>query len=84
VKLYEVRWNERAAGSIRQFATTLKGVKQIKDYAKKRYSEDHEGQEMKKDNPDYPVVLKLSFKNTGELIKWMNVHCRNNECCSDE
>lgn len=84
MKLYEVRWNEGLAGSIRQFSNTLKGVKQIIDLAKKRYSEDHNGEEMKKNNPDYPTVEKLSFKNAGELIKWMNAHCRNNEVCGDE
>jgi len=74
MKFYEVLWQDNLAGGIRQFATTLAGVKAIKAKAN----------EMNETPRDYFTVTKLSFKNASELCQWLSKHARNAECCGDE
>ena len=74
MKLYEVVWHEGQAGNIRQFATTIAGVKEIKVKANQRNETPR----------DYFTVTKLSFKNASELCEWLSRHARNAECCGDE
>ena len=74
MKFYEVQWSEGLAGSIRQFATTLAGVKEIKAKANQRNETPR----------DYFIVTKVSFRNPSELCEWLNKHARSAECCGDE
>jgi len=78
MKFYEVMWFEGLAGPIRQFSTTLSGVKAIKEKAKKLndWPKDCDAKEFQ--------VVKHNFKNTDRLISWLNVRARNNDCCGDE
>lgn len=82
MKLYEVCWCEGwSAGPIRQFGKTKKEVERIKEGARQRYADNHEGLEIP--DPDYFMVNEHRFGNTRSLVAWLNRACRNNDCCAD-